>query len=388
MERGEGAMLNPIVVAHSKNQFKEVLRDGAKEVIVAPRELSRFGRLSLTQSMELAKEIKAHGMRPLLQWDILMTETVFRQKVLQLRPLLEEKCFSALRVQDPGALGWALEETDLPLHWIAETGNHNLKGLDAWARLLGKRGGRLVLSFQLPRERLETYAKKLPIPLELLGLGPILLFYSPRSLLKNFDSIRASEGMVTASSEESAHKGFPVISNDHGSFLFHQKHLGLLEHARQLQKMGITHLRLEGPDPSFDTKALRWLKHPDPKGWEELRASYPKGLICGFYRRNKSDVLFPKLKNERLERARERALGEVIGVEKGAFLGIRLRPGGHLEVGGHYLIQTPEGKSIPFTLHTLKCADLSEVISLSEGTGLIGPIKGVGPGGLLLGATV
>ena len=39
---------------------------------------------------------------------------------------------------------------------------------------------------------------------------------------------------ATGESEESPHKGFPLIENSHGTFMFHIKRLFLLEHLEHL----------------------------------------------------------------------------------------------------------------------------------------------------------
>ena len=377
-------MIAPVVGIDSPAQLDSLAGQGVEEVIIAVRDFSRWGKLSLAEGAELSRAARRKGTRPLLQWDLLMTETVLRKKMPLLRQLLEEGDFCALRVQDSGALQWGLEETTLPLHLIVETGNHNLSGLQEWGRLMGKRLERLVLSTQIPRKQLQLYGKKLGHPLELLGLGPILLFYTPRHLLEKFGQVSKEEMGMLASSEESAHKNFSVLSNAHGTFLFHQKHHWLLEHVSDLAAMGITHLRLEAPSEDLLRRALELIRYPDQTSLEDFRVDYPSPLIRGFYHRNKSTVLFSKLKNQGLERFREQSIGEVIGVEKGHFLGVQLREGRQLRVGEQYQIQTPEGRSISFTLHTLKGPDLSSTTCIVGGLALVGHVKGVGPKGLVL----
>ena len=100
------------------------------------KDFSRLGKLSLSEGLKLAQRAREWGIRGIFQWDLLMTESIFQQKASALC-FLQESHFHALRVQDPGALQWALEKTRLPLHWNVETGNHNLLGLETWVKLIG-----------------------------------------------------------------------------------------------------------------------------------------------------------------------------------------------------------------------------------------------------------
>ena len=376
-------MLAPVPVVNSLTELEIAARLGVDQVIICYRNFSRTGILSLSQGLELAQQARQRGVRPLLQWDLLMTESVLQHTQEQIKQVLGLGVFHALRVQDVGALQWALEETSHPLHWIAETGNHNLRGLQEWAKIIGERLERLVLSLEISQEGLREVANKLSIPLELLGLGPILLFYTPRHLLQNFADDASEQVKVLATSEESAHKNFPVVQNCHGTFLYHQKHHWLLQHGKELAAMGMTHLRLEVESESLLEQALQLWSHPDPQLLEQFQANYPVPLIRGFYHRNKSQVLFSKLKNEILENLREEALGEVVGVEKGNYLGVQLREGAVLQVGGHYRMQTPEGKNIAFTLRNLKDFGLHPADQLRGGVVLVDYVKGACPKSLI-----
>src|SRR5690606_28287579 len=140
--------------------------------------------------------------------------------------------FDALRVQDPGALEWSLKNTNKPLQFIAETGNHNFEALKGWVEYCGDRLERIALSIELSRPVLEEFVKKLKVPCELLVFGRILLFYSPRSLLSPLspEKIAVNEELAAlGESEESPHKGFPIVENRHGTFMFHIKEFCLLE---------------------------------------------------------------------------------------------------------------------------------------------------------------
>ena len=64
-------------------------------------------------------------------------------------------------------------------------------------------------------------------------------------------------------------------------------------------------------------------------------------------------------------------------------MGVHLRQGATLSTGERYLIQTPEGKIIPFALQQLKRPDLSCATHITGGIALLDYIKGVGPKSLI-----
>ena len=87
----------------SEDQILPFKKAGFKEVILEPRELSRMGRLKLDELIRLARIAVKSGLSPILSWDILMTENIFQKVELYLKDVPLE-IFSAIRVQDPGAV--------------------------------------------------------------------------------------------------------------------------------------------------------------------------------------------------------------------------------------------------------------------------------------------
>ncbi|MDX1521102.1 MAG: U32 family peptidase, partial [Anaerolineae bacterium] len=153
------------------------------EVLLEPDLLARQGRLSLRDVHELALAARARALRPVLVWDALMPERRLVEIEAEL-VRLDFSVYAAVRVSDVGAAQWLRNhQPQMPIHLIAETGNHNLTALQGWCDYFGPALERLVLSIELPEEKLIDYCRRLPVGCEVLGVGPILLFYSPRSLL-------------------------------------------------------------------------------------------------------------------------------------------------------------------------------------------------------------
>lgn len=340
---------------HDLGILKEQNHD---EVIIGHKDFSRFGKLDDGKLEELLLEAKKLKLRTVFEWDILMTENVFsdlKEKLPRWLPL-----FDVLRVQDPGALEWGLRETDKAIQFIAENANRNLEALQGWCDYIGRRLDRLVLSIELSKDTLGDFISKLKVPCELLGFGRILLFYTPRNLLSalnNGEKISYNEELsALGESEESPHKGFPIIENKHGTFMFHIKEFCLLEFRKDLAELGLSHMRID----------LRWEGLHYLRDLDNLKEVYPQDLMRGFFLVNKTDVLFPKLKNSRLQKREGNYLGEVIEVEKSKYLAVLVKHPKGICIGMNVKIIHPKGEEYEVTIHWIKDSALKEVDTMSQ----------------------
>lgn len=346
-----------------------LLKDsGITEVILGMREFSRFGRLDHETFMKLATHAKSLSMRVVFEWDILMTEEAFEDCAAKIHEY--EKYFDVLRVQDPGAYHWAIHRSEKPIHFIAESGNHNLEALTGWCEAGGNKLERIILSIELSRDSLKEYCEKLPVPCELLGLGRILLFYSPRSLLTPLsggEKINVNEDIeALGESEESPHKGFPVLENRHGTFMFHIKEFCLIEYAQDLVSIGLSWLRIDQRfnERNFTPEAVK-IVHRQAM-FENFKSEYPQDLMRGFYHVNKSDVLFPKLKNMRLQKRDGDFIGEVLEAEKGSHLAVLVRNPRGLKLGDKFKIIHPKGEIFEGEIRSLRNVNLEEVGEIQQ----------------------
>lgn len=356
--------------AQSLHDLNILKSQGFDEVILGPKNLSRFGKLSIEEFKSLSLRAKELGLKVFLEWDILMTEDVFSKilhEVNELYPFAD-----GLRVQDPGALNWAISHTSLPLHFIAENGNHNLEAFKGWIELSLGRLERVILSIELSNTAIEEYVRSLPVPCELLGFGRILLFYTPRPLLSALAPEKMTlNGEIAAlgESEESPHKGFPLVENQHGTFMFHIKEFCLIDYADSLRASGLQFFRIDQrfENPSQLVTICELLKDFSQLKFDEFKESYSQDLMRGFYLVNKTDVLFPKLKNSRLQKREGHFVGEVMEVEKGAYLAILVKNIRGLKVGDAVKILHPKGEVFDTKIYSLKNASLEEVTEISNG---------------------
>jgi putative protease len=351
--------------------FAETLHDlnilknlGMDEVILGHKDLSRFGKLTTDEFESLSKRARELGLRVIAEWDILMTEHVFMDATRIVGDILSSA--QVLRVQDPGALEWAITETKLPLQFIAENGNHNIVALQGWIDHAEGRMERIVLSIELNRDVMAEYTQRLTVPCELLGFGRILLFYTPRSLLSPLapEKLAANEELTAVgSSEESPHKGFPLVENRQGTFMFHIKEFCLIEYAKDLEALGLGFLRLDlrfGME-IFLEEVTGLIRNFDQAAFDSFKEKFPQDLMRGFYLVNKTDVLFPKLKNYRLQKRDGDFVGEVMDAEKGSHLAIMVKNPKGLKATDILKILHPKGDEFEIKIHSLKNLSMEDV---------------------------
>ena len=321
------------------------------EIIVGVKELTRYGQTSIDEMQSLVGIAKKNNLSVVLEWDALNQEEKFVNScaIIERIPMHE---FKSIRVQDPGAVEFIKSKYPwLKIQLILENGNHNLIGLQKWVEYLGDQCERLVLSNELSKEKLNEYATALKTPIEVLTFGRILLFYTPRKLLTPIEkeNIQAQSIEAFGTSEESPHSGFPLIENMHGTFMFNVKDLYLLDHLGDLIHMGINFLRVDLRfDGSFDkylAGILNLFTGAITENELSIRNLHPRPLIKGFFNINKTDVLFTKLKNKRIQRLDESYVGEIVDVEKDIALALLIKTKGlDKSFANELKMITPEGK--------------------------------------------
>jgi U32 family peptidase len=298
-----------------------------QEVLLEPALLARQGKLSAEQVHTLAKEAHNRGLPPVLVWDILMPERMM-EIVCQHIKSWDLNCFAAIRVCDPGAAYWLLTHyPQIPLQLIVETGNHNLESLLGWCELLSSSLERLVLSIELPEDKLIEYCQKLPVACELLGVGQILLFYSPRSLIsKHITTTDDTEDKyieTTAAFEDVKNRPFPILETTHGTFMFLDKDQFILDKLDGLRLAGLHTVRLdlrhlaqeENVAVDIEKICRQILENP-----AQLRATWVKETRAPFFKANRTTAIFPRMKSKLTNYRGDRTLAEVLAGENGKYV--------------------------------------------------------------------
>lgn len=345
------------------DQIKEFKEAGIKELILAPKELSRFGELEINQLPELSRAIKALDLKVILEWDILMTGESFNE-ALNFLSGIDLDSFYAVRVQDPGALYYLLENHPLiKIQLNLETGNHNLTGIKSWVHLMGKRLDKIILSTELNREKLKSYIgyfKEHDFSFELLGLGKILLFYTPRNLLSNQFPREGDQLIAVGKSEETPHKGFKILENRHGTFMFNPKDLCLLDFLDEIFSFGQVDLRI---DFRYYSK-IKMITDFGHLPFLDFKEIYLGKYTKGFFQVNKTKSVFSRLKNSKILRKDQGYIGQIIGVRKKEHLAIQLKNNEReITVGDVLEVHTPDGKIKKHKIGFLRDSENMDLLS-------------------------
>ena len=350
-------------------QLKKISQTSIREVILEHKLLSRLGKNNTSTTLSLLEQVLSCGMTPVLQWDILSTDDAFEDCIAILNNLPLSN-FHAIRIQDLGAAEWMRQENpDIPIHLIVETGNHNLVGLLRWSEHFGKQLKRLILSTELPKSKLIDYCNRLKTPCEILCVGRILLFYSPRKLLSKYKFLNDSVNFIEKNlfTDEKPQKLFPTIENHHGTFMFFNRDLFLLDHLPELLKTNLKFLRI---DLRHIDKSFNWinefhgkLESFDKKKISTLKSSWPFKITHGFFRANRSDLAINRIKNPFLKNRGDLLVGYVVEAVKEEHIILLARK--RFSCGDNLLAITPEGRECEiFTnvIHTTSGDAVTEII--------------------------
>jgi putative protease len=359
-------MRTTLYLTHPR-EFSAILAAEVSEVIIGIKEFSRRGTLDLRDGLELAKRTREYKLRVILEWDALMEEPRLK-KLTALLATLDFK-FDAIRVRDAGAVLWVRNNTTQPIHLLLEAGHHNIMALKSWSERLGTRLERIILSPELPAKTIKAWRSELNIEIEVLGLGPLLLFHSPRALLSSLASAPEQEEWIAeGASEESPHKGFPLFENQHGTLMFHPKDLSILERTTEIKESGVDWLRIDHrheTDPKALERVCQFLVKPSEENLLAIQNTWSRAWMRGYWDVNKSDVLFDKLTNQHLSE-RATACAEVLEGKKEAWLAVRVIGKG-LKLGSEIDVTSPLGKVRRLKLAWLKDDAFEAVNELSAG---------------------
>lgn len=364
-----------------------------QEVLLESMVFARQGKLSLAQVEALATHAKNKGLRVVLVWDVLAPERVMTQLCESFQNL-DLSLFTAIRVCDVGVAFWLKNQfPQLPLQLIVETGNHNLEALQGWCELFGDALERLILSIELPEEKLIEYCRKLPVACEVLGVGQILLFYSPRSLLAVPLTGEVEEDYLetTVAFEEAKDRHFPVIETFHGTLMFLDKDQFILDQLEPLKSANLEMVRLDlrhladngNVAVKIDELCQQILENPT-----DLRLNWPRPTRAPFFKANRTTALFPRMKSKLTHYRGEQCLAEVLAGESGKYVVFACVRPFHISQIDNIIMPTGEAIAIPPNLTF--CTFQGEAVVKFEPDQLIITdwIKKAVPGSLLMGNPV
>jgi U32 family peptidase len=369
--------------------LEKIENDSFKEIIVPVEGFSRLPKFSLKELESLTIELKRKKITPIIEWDVLMTENQFRKRCLEFETYFQDDIFSLVKVVDLGALEFvraAYPQKKIQLAF--PTGGHNYLTLKKIEDRLGDRLHRFILSNEWSQKELEMLCENLKTPLEVLLFGHLPLLYTPRKLLSalNIAPEANKPNMIKANahSEESVHKDFLTIENTIGTQFLHSKYFCWLEMIPALKKMKMHKVRIDLRENMTHLGELMDFIRPIVDGIVPFDKEIIKDFIKqnnysisrGFFYVNKTDVLFPKLKNYRLQDRGESFVGEVVDVISKRALGVLVKTKRNIAIGQRLKLATPDGKNKLVTLTQMTNTSGGKVTSASEGDVIYMPFCG------------
>ena len=367
--------MNLVSFIHGEHDWADLIEGGIKEVILSPSLLSRLGSSSMEQIKKLSTQCLSRPFRCVLLWDTLPDESQLKEHISFFNRL-PLKNFHAIRVLDSGVFHFLKKNHPSQKIQLILENVHNLPSLMGWCELGGDQLERIILSPQLDKKTLTHFVNNLPLPVELMGLGRLLLYHSPRKLLSGDFASENSIIQLKADNMEGHHKGFDVLQNPQGTFMFHPKDYNLLEYLDEIDQIGVDWLRLDATHtkPGFLPALGKLMNCFDRKKACELKKQYTSPSIHGFYGANRSDSLFKKLKKFRPSPS---SLGEIIAVKKNSYLGIMLKNKKSINIGDRLLFKTPDGKEKTAIVSQLRNLLWKQVSSISGKAAFIGYTRGI-----------
>lgn len=354
----------------------------ASEVLLEHRDLARLGFLDTSSFCSMLGRCETQGLAPILVWDILADDEALEKGRAILSELPLDR-IAAIRVTDPGIATFLKDAyPGLPLQLNLETGNHNLPGIEAWARAFQPQ--RFILSNELPLDLLSEIRKTAAVPVEIMALGRILLFYTPRHLIRGAKAealLRESVPHYVTSVEDGKH--FPIEENHHGTFMYYEKDLFLLPYLDQIEQAGLDCVRLELKFFSQNplTSALTsHFQNPGAASLKKVKSCLGPRLTRGFFKSNRTDKQFKKLKNVHLIPKENRDyLGTVVESKKQQYIAQVLEK--PIAVGDWLTYQIPEGDLVEHQLTWIRDKDGRPVQQTSRhGLWLVNHRGGISPG--------
>ncbi len=349
-----------LVTSISKMKHSDEIIDcGLYEVILEHRLLSKFGELSTEELIVIAERCQALNIKVVLSWDILMVEENF-DRAKSIIESINVNLFHAIRAQDPGAINYIIETMpQMKVQLQVERGSNNIESLKMWEKLIGDNLDRIILSTEVAKESVKEFVKQIDIDFEILGLGRILLFYSPRNLLSAAGPTgNIDENLIAnVKSDESPNHNMDVIENIHGTFMFHHKDHFLLDNLEEIIELGVKFLRI---DVRFEksnnilSKISNLYSSHQFASFYKIKEFYSRKVMKGFYTINRTDAIFKKLKNYRIQKIDNGYIGDVLEVKKNEYIAIHIKSNQQLKIGDNISILTPDGKNKTSSVSEIK----------------------------------
>jgi U32 family peptidase len=302
--------MNFTFTVYNETHFDLALKCKAAEICIPIEGLSKEGGVSVDEALKLENKANQKGLSIVFICDRLIEERSFSTFCEQIKPLLHK----TLVISDIGAAKW-LKEQKKSFHLSLEIGSANDDSVLGWINYFEPFCKRVVLNYQIEARELHPLISKISCESEILGLGDILMYYSPRELLSFTDQ---QQKEVSIQSEDAGPSEFKFLQSESGSVMYYSKGFSLLSYISEFTKSSLTSMRIN--PRFFDQEMCKTLLASfEDQNFNDLKKNWPKPLLHGYYGSNKSDGLFVHLPKRKKDENFEIA-AEVIDFDENSIL--------------------------------------------------------------------
>ena len=283
---------------------------GASEVTIPIEGLCKEGGVSIEKAEEFIEQAKKYQLDIILNCDQLVEERDFQNITQKLQRILNHK----LCISDIGLAKW-LNEKSVEFHLNLEIGSANEVSINQWISTFPKSLKRVLLNYQIEAKELHPIISNVQCESEILGLGSILMYYSPRKLL-SFQNIDQKELFIQA--DDAGPSDFKFLEHQSGSVMYYSKDLCLLSYLKEFEESGLSIMRI---NPRFFNDEMHQILNDcfSNRSFDEIKKQWPIPLLHGYYGGNKSDSVFKHLP-KRTKDANYEIAAEVIDFDEKSLL--------------------------------------------------------------------
>lgn len=291
-------MLELLAPAGSPQAVIAAVQSGADAVYLGYGDFNARRNAKNFTDQEVAQVVSychVRGVRVFLTLNTLLTDREL-PKAAELAAQASDLGIDAVIAQDLGVVRMLRQTVpDLPIHGSTQMSIHSLDGVKQCADLGMER---VVVSRELSRAQLEHICIHAPIEIETFVHGALCMCYSGQCFFSSVIGGRSGNRGLCAQPCRlkygwgSKADGYPLSLKD----------LSLAGHLKELRKLGISCLKIEGrmkrPEyvaivTSIYAKALQEDREPTAQALEQLEAAFSRqGFTDGYFTANKGGHMF------------------------------------------------------------------------------------------------
>lgn len=241
--------------AGSMECFEAALRFGADAVYLAGKKFGLRAFAANFSEQELLEVIsRAHNLGKKVY---ITVNSLFHNEELEALPeyleYLKKIGADAVIVSDPGVLSFC-KEAGLEIHISTQMSTMNYRSAAFWHQMGAKR---VVLAREASLEEIRQMHEKIPPTLEIEAFvhGAMCVAYSGRCLLSSVLTGRSGNKGACAQpcrwrfalhEKQYPDEYFPIMEEDHETFILNSKDMMMIEHIPELIEAGISSFKIEG----------------------------------------------------------------------------------------------------------------------------------------------